>query len=110
MWPCRLSSGRTCCTASRTPVEPTGPRISDLIGERVDLLPECVLGDLARCAPRCRAGLAEPDDLQVTRDVDHRAICIDAVLAGRERLVDVVRVIVAGDEDQRDAGALKPLG
>src|SRR5215831_14324594 len=27
MWPCRLSSGRTCCTASSTPVEPTGPRI-----------------------------------------------------------------------------------
>src|SRR5215467_4189488 len=86
------------------------PRIADLIGQRVDLLPERILRDLARRIPWRRARLAEPDHLQVTGDIYDGAIGVHAVLARSERLVNVVRIIVARYEDKRNARAVEPLG
>src|SRR5262252_4750325 len=71
--------------------------IFGLVSEGVDLLAEGIFGNLPRRLPWCRAGFSQPDDLQVTRDVHDRAVGVRAVLAGRERLVDVVRAVVARD-------------
>src|SRR5215831_11546679 len=86
------------------------PRIADLIGQRVDLLPERILRDFAQRVPWRRARLAEPDDLQVTGDIHDGAVRVHAVLARRERLVDVVRIIVARYEDKRYPRAFEPVG
>src|SRR5262249_26015512 len=84
--------------------------IFGLVSEGVDLLAEGIFGDLPGRLPWCRAGFSQPNDLQVTWDVHYRAVGVRAVLAGRERLVDVVRVVVAGDEDERDPRAVQPFG
>src|SRR5262249_16188164 len=80
--------------------------IFGLVSEGVECVGEGMCGDLPRRLPWRRAGFSKPDDLQVTWDVHDRAVGVRAVLAGRERLVDVVRVVVAGDEDERDPRAV----
>jgi hypothetical protein len=90
--------------------EDRSPGIGGLVGERVDLFAKRILGDLARRLPRRGAGLSQPHDLQVSWNVDDGAIRVHAVLAGSERLVDVVGIVVAGDEDERYSGAIQPLG